>query len=123
MNRCNAPLPHLSTRRRLLLTLGTATLLGLSAPVGAQVNVRPFPPTAERATMVVSYPPIIQLNGRPERLSPGARIRGQNNLLQLSGSLVGQTLLVNFVRSPSGEVHEVWILTEAEAALKFPTQP
>ena len=72
--------------------------------------------------MVVTYPPIIQLNGKPDRLSPGARIRGQNNLLQLSGSLVGQNLLVNFVRSPTREVHEVWILTEAEAALKLPTQ-
>jgi hypothetical protein len=100
-----------------------ASLLGLGAQVSAQVNVRPFPPNAERAAMVVTYPPVIQLNGKPDRLSPGARIRGQNNLLQLSGSLVGQNLLVNFVRTPSGEVHEVWILTEAEAALKLPTQP
>jgi hypothetical protein len=46
-----------------------------------------------------------------------------NNLLQMSGSLVGQNLLVNFVRNPSGEVHDVWILTEAEAALKLPSQP
>jgi hypothetical protein len=101
----------------------TATLLGISAPVSAQINVRPFPPNAERAAMVVTYPPIILLNGQPDRLSPGARIRGQNNLLQMSGSLVGQNLLVNFVRNPSGEVHEVWILTEAEAALRLPTQP
>jgi hypothetical protein len=100
-----------------------ASLLCLGAHTSAQTLVRPFPPNTERAAMVVTHPPIIELNGKPDRLSPGARIRGQNNLLQLSGSLVGQNLLVNFVRSPSGEVHEVWILTEAEAALKLPTQP
>jgi hypothetical protein len=123
MNRCNACLRLPPNRRKFLLGLLTATLLVLGDQVGAQVNVRPFPTNAERAVMVVTYPPIIQLNGKPDRLSPGARIRGPNNLLQLSGSLVGQNLLVNFVRSPSGEVHDVWILTEAEAALKRPTQP
>ena len=43
-------------------------------------------------------------------------------MLLLSGSIVGQSLLVNFVRNPTGEVHDVWVLTEAEAALKLPTQ-
>jgi len=123
MNRCNACFSQPPKRRRLLLGLLAASLLSLGTQVNAQINVRPFPANAERAVMVVTYPPIIQLNGKPDRLSPGARIRGMNNLLQLSGSLVGQNLLVNFVRNPSGEVHEVWILTEAEAALKLPSQP
>jgi hypothetical protein len=123
MNRCNAYVPHPPNRRQLLLGILTASLLGLSAQVSAQINARPFPPNAERGVMVVTYPPIIQMNGKLDRLSPGSRIRGQNNLLQLSGSLVGQNLLVNFVRNPTGEVHDVWILTEAEAALRLPTQP
>jgi hypothetical protein len=84
--------------------------------------VRPFPPNAERGSLVVIAPPVIQLGGKPERLSPGARIRGLNNMLLMSGALIGQNLLVNFVRNPTGEVHEVWVLTEAEAALKLPTQ-
>jgi hypothetical protein len=123
MNRCNANFSQPPKRRQLLLGLLAASLLSLSTQVGAQVNVRPFPPNTERGVMVVTYPPIIQLNGKPDRLSPGARIRGLNNLLQMSGSLIGQNLLVNFVRNPLGELHEVWILTEAEAALKLPSQP
>ena len=89
----------------------------------AQFDVRPFPANVQRGTMVVVAPPVIQLNGKADRLSPGSRIRGVNNMLILSGALIGQNLLVNFVRNPTGEVHEVWVLTEAEAALKLPTQP
>lgn len=122
MNRCNANISWPQNRRHLLLGVLTATLIGLCSEVTAQLNVRSFPANAERGVMVITYPPMIQLNGMPDRLSPGSRIRGQNNLLQLSGSLVGQNLLVNFVRNRSGEVQEVWILTEAEAALKLPTQ-
>ena len=123
MNRCNACFSRPPKRRQLLLGLLAASLISLGTQVSAQINVRPFPANAERAVMVVTYPPIIQMNGKPDRLSPGARIRGMNNLMQLSGSLIGQNLLVNFVRNPLGEVHEVWILTEAEAALKLPSQP
>ena len=112
-----------ASRRHLLLAALSAALLGLSAPASAQIGVRPFPPGAERGTLVVTYPPVVQLNGKVDRLSPGSRIRGANNMLVLSGSIVGQPLVVNFVRNPTGEVHEVWVLTAAEAALKLPAQP
>ncbi len=72
--------------------------------------------------MVVIAPPVIQMNGQEDRLSPGSRIRGANNLLVLSGSVIGQNLLVNYVRDPMGLVHEVWVLSPEEAALKLPTQ-
>ena len=49
-------------------------------------------------------------------LSPGARIRGVDNLQQLSGSLVGQRLLVHYTVDTSAQVSAVWILTPAEAA-------
>ena len=122
MNRCNAAFFELASRRQALPFLLAAALLGLSGQAGAQLGVRTFPPNAERGTLVVTYPPVIQMNGKPDRLSPGSRIRGLNNMLVLSGSVVGQTLLVNFVRNPTGEVHDVWVLTPAEAALKLPTQ-
>jgi hypothetical protein len=73
--------------------------------------------------MVVVQPPELFINDRPERLSPGARIRGPNNMMVMSGALVGQKLLVHFVREPLGLIHEVWILTEAEAAQELPKPP
>jgi len=86
-------------------------------PAGAQMP-RPFPATALRGTLQVTQPPEVLLNGQPARLTPGSRIRGPNNLLQLSGGLVGQKLLVHYTRDPSGGVHDVWILTDDEAARK-----
>jgi hypothetical protein len=106
----------------LFLSALLAPWLCLPALASAQATVRPFPPNTERGTLVVTYPPVIQMNGKPDRLSPGSRIRGLNNMLVLSGSIVGQSVLVNFVRNATGEVHDVWVLTEAEASLKLPTQ-
>ncbi len=135
MNRCTLAsprhvpplraLPAPSTSRRTLLT--TALLLGLCSlsalwpgPAVAQDMLRQFPKAAKRATLEVTAPPQILLNGQPERLSPGARIKAPNNLLVMSASLVGQRVLVNYLRDPQGLVHEVWILGEAEAREKRP---
>jgi hypothetical protein len=95
----------------------------LPAPAVAQTVGRPIPTNAERGTLVVTQPPNVLLNGHAERLSPGARIRGTNNLLVLSGTLVGQQLPVRYVREPQGGIHEVWILTEAEARRGPGTSP
>ncbi len=90
---------------------------------------RPFPAKALRAALVVTDTPNVLVDGHPERLSPGARIYGANNMLVLSASITGQNLLVNLVRDHQGLVHQVWILTEAEArqpqtlATPFPYSP
>ena len=97
----------------LTATLSAAIVL----PLAAQ-TARPFPASALRGALQVTQAPELQLNGQPARLSPGARIRGTDNLLQLSASLSGQSLLVHYTQDPSGLVHEVWILTPDEAARK-----
>ena len=80
-----------------------------------ELAVRQFPPAAKRGTLVVTAPPEVLLNGAVERLSPGVRIRGVNNMLVMSASLVGKTVLVNYVREKQGLIQEVWILNQAEA--------
>ena len=64
--------------------------------------------------MTVVAPPAIQMDGKPDRLSPGSRIRDVRNMLVLSGSLAGQTVPVVYRREPNGQVHEVWMLTDEE---------
>ena len=103
--------------------LAAALPLLLAAGAAAQTS-RPFPATALRGALVVTQPPDVLLNGEPQRLSPGARIRGADNMLQMSGSLVGLKLLVHYTREPSGLVHDVWILTPDEADRKpWPRTP
>lgn len=115
MNRC---LPTLKG-----FSLGLMTLLVCSATLApdtvvAQELVRQFPAAAKRGTLEVTQPPNILINGQPERLSPGARIKNPNNMIVLSGSLVGQAVLVNYQRDPQGQIHEVWLLNPAEAQQK-----
>lgn len=89
--------------------------LGLLAGSGMAQSGRSFPPQAQRAVLQVTQAPDLLLNGKPARLAPGARIRASNDLLVLSGTLTGQTLLVNVVLESGGLVKEVWILNPEEA--------
>lgn len=119
MNRCLASSPSRAPAR-LAATVLCLALHG--AALAQQVMNRPFPiPTdAQRATLVVTNPPDILLNDQPTRLSPGARIRGQDNLLKSPAALVGQPLVVRYKRDPVGLVHEVWVLTDAESQASAP---
>jgi hypothetical protein len=89
----------------------------------AQLVLRPFPRNAQRGAMVVTNAPELLLNGKAERLSPGARMRTANNMLVMSAALTGQNLLINYTREPHGLIHEVWILNAAEAQIPLVAQP
>ena len=94
----------------------------LAAPAAAQT--RAFSPDALRGALVIASPSEAVLDGRPVRLAPGLRIRGQDNMLAMSGSLLGARLLVNYTIDTQGLVNHVWILTPAEAAKQpWPATP
>ncbi len=99
---------------RCATTLIVAALVASSAM--AQPVQRPFPATALRGEIAFGQPPEIVLNGQPARLSPGARIRGSNNLIVMSGALLGRSAVVHYVVDSTGLVHDVWILTDDERA-------
>jgi hypothetical protein len=80
----------------------------------AQAVQRNFPATALRGEISFGQPPEVLVNGQPARLSPAARVRGLNNMIVMSGSLMGQRAVVNYVLEPTGLVQDVWILTDAE---------
>ncbi len=92
-------------------------LIAIASALPAQAQ-RVFQSSALRGELVVVQPPEALLNGKAIRLAPGARIRNASNMIQLSGSLVGQKLLVNYTVDPAGELRDVWILTAAEQATK-----
>ncbi len=106
--------------RRALLAASCAAL-----PLAAAAQIdRPFPATALRGELVVTAPPETLLNGRPVRLAPGARIRGIDNRIAMSGSLVGLRLPVHYTVDLHGHLLDVWVLTPAELAKKpWPVTP
>jgi hypothetical protein len=86
--------------------------------LGAEAG-RQFPPNAQRGRLRVVQGADVLIDGKPERLSPGARIRGPQNTLVMTGAITGQELVVNFVRDAYGNLHQVWLLTALEAKQKM----
>jgi hypothetical protein len=81
----------------------------------SQGFVREAPKDVKPAIIAVSAtPPVITIDGKADRLSPGARVRDRNNMLVLSGALAGKTLYTVYRRDGAGLVHEVWLLNEEE---------
>jgi hypothetical protein len=102
----------------LVMALALAPAAAQSPDSEGKLGVRQFPPAALRGLLVVQAPPEISLNGKADRLAPGARIRSTNNTYVVSGALLGQELLVNYTRDSAGLVYEVWVLTAEEAREK-----
>ena len=104
--------------RRNLLLLAT---LGLAAAAAANAQLRRnFPADSLRGKLAIEQPPLAMLNGEQARLAPGARIRGQNNMLATTGAFAGQAFVVNYTIDMQGQIKEVWVLTDEEIARLWP---
>ena len=119
----SAALAGLLTVTAFIPLVAPATAQAQTSPGAAPANPldqrsRQFPADARRGILQVAAANVIQMDGKPDRLAPGARIRDAQNRIVLTGALVGQTLRVNYTRETGGQVHEVWILTPEEAAQK-----
>lgn len=101
-----------------------AAACAVAAQSAAAQMQRNFPANALRGDIVVQQPPELLLNRRPARLAPGARIRGADNMLLLSGALIDQRVIANYTLDLTGAVLNVWVLTPAEIAKRpWPTTP
>ncbi len=94
------------------IALSVATL-----PAFAQA-ARKFTAQTLRGELVVTNPPEVLLNRQPARLAPGARIRGTDNLLVMSGALVGRSAVVHYTFDHQGNLQDVWVLNAAELSLR-----
>jgi hypothetical protein len=91
----------------------------INTPASAQIT-RNFPDSAVRGNITFKSPPQIELDGKADRLSPGARIRDEQGMLAMTGALEGKSFTVNFRREAvTGLVHEMWLLSAEEAKVKL----
>jgi hypothetical protein len=86
----------------------TAVAAQITTERGAPLGVKPA------IISVSATPPIIQVDGKDDRFSPGVRIRDRQNLLVLTGNLAGKSVYSVYKRDGAGLVHEVWLLNEEE---------
>jgi len=97
--------------------IAAVATVAFTLPAAAQVQ-RNFPQNALRGTITFGTPPQILVNGKSAQLAPGSRIRGQDNLLVMSGALVGAKGPVNYTIDQSGLVRDIWILRKEEVAMR-----
>jgi hypothetical protein len=123
MNRCVATSRARAMLSGLALAAAAATTLLASTPAAAQVH-RNFPQNALRGVVTFGTPPDAQLNGKPARLAPGARIHGLDNMLLMSGNLIGSKFTVDYTLESNGLLYEIWLLRADEAAVQpWPETP
>jgi len=90
----------------VLSTLVTASALAFD---------RPFAPHYKRGSMTPALHPQIIVDGVTRRLSPGARIWNQENLIQTPATIQGNELPINYTENDQGDIDRIWILTPDEA--------
>ncbi len=101
--------------------LAAALVVSIAAPAAAQT--RAFPMNTLRGTIAFAADGQIALNGRATTLSPGSRLRDEQNMIVLPAAMVGTRRLVHYTLDiGGGQVRDVWILRPEEAAIRpWPT--
>lgn len=80
---------------------------------GAAAQFRTIPQEAKRGEIRHLQEMLVEIDGKPQRLSPGAQIRDADNRLVVPTAVAPGTL-VKYQLDASGLVHRVWILSAKE---------
>jgi hypothetical protein len=85
----------------------------LFLPLAALAQLRTIPQEAKRGELRHVQDMLVEIDGKRQRLSPGAQIRDPDNRLVLPVSL-SEKSQVKYLLDASGLVHRVWILSAKE---------
>ncbi len=81
----------------------------------AAAQLRTIPADAKLGQIRHLNEMLVELDGKPQRLSPGAQIRDPDNRLMLPMSL-SEKQRVKYLLDAQGMVHRVWVLSAQERA-------
>jgi hypothetical protein len=87
--------------------------LALSFAAAAAAQLRTIPPAAQAGTLRHVSELLIELNGQPASLSPGAQIRDADNRMVLPASIT-ESIQVRYLLDGMGNVRRAWILSPQE---------
>ena len=88
-------------------------LLLLAAPL-ASAQVRSIPEDARVGEIRHLQEMVVEIDGTPQQLAPGAQIRDASNRF-IPPTAIPPGTLVKYLVDASGQVHRVWIPTPEEA--------
>jgi len=102
-------------RMRKVLVLGV--LWALAGTAAAQL--RTIPKEAELGEIRHLESMVVEIDGKPRELSPGAQIRDPDNRIVLPGALAEKSQ-ARYLVDGTGKVFRVWILSPREVESSFP---
>lgn len=85
-------------------------------------NGRVFPPGTFRGVITMVEYPVIEVDGKRERLAPGSRIMDTQNRIVLPGMFNGKRMVVNYARFANGQINTIWLLTNDEMKDRLPLE-
>lgn len=97
-----------------------AALLAAVLALPLLAGARPFPPDIKRGRMTPGYYPDLTMDGKARKLSPASRIFNRDNTIEMPASLRGSGIVVYYTEDANGDIKNVWILTDEEAAQDLP---
>lgn len=95
--------------------VGLLLVLCLAAPVAGRAQSRQFPAQARLGTVEIPAFPAARLDGNPVVLAPGVLIRNEQNALMLPQQFTGARLVL-YRLDFLGQIRDIWLLDEREAA-------
>jgi len=90
-------------------------LLVFACAGAALAQLRHIPAEAKRGEIRHVQGMAVEINGRQQRLAPGAQIRDASNFVMVPAALPADAV-IKYLLDANGMVRRVWILTPQEAA-------
>ena len=100
---------------------GLALIILLSLAASAAAQLRGIPAGAKHGVIRHLQEMTIEIDGKPQLLSPGAQIRDADNRMVLPAALA-EKADAKYLRDAAGQVRRVWILSAREIA-ELPPPP